>query len=50
MQPGSPRSYRFKKQNMDNWQTAYRQIQGITDVDLMLVGGDLTRDGALHGL
>ena len=48
MQPGSPRSYRFKKRNMDNWQTAYRQIQGITDVDLMLIGGDLTRDGALH--
>ena len=48
MQPGSPRSFRFNQRNMDNWQTAYRQIQGITDVDLMLIGGDLTRDGALH--
>ena len=42
MQPGSPRSFRFNQRNMDNWQTAYRQIQDITDVDLMLVGGDPT--------
>ena len=48
IQPGSPRSFRFNQRNMGNWQTAYRQIQGITDVDLLLVGGDLTRDGALH--
>lgn len=48
MQPGSPRSFRFQKRYMDNWQTAYQQLQNITDADLLLVGGDLTRDGSLH--
>jgi predicted MPP superfamily phosphohydrolase len=48
MQPGSPRSFRFQKRFMENWQTAYQQLQNITDADLLLVGGDLTRDGSLH--
>ena len=29
MQPGSPRSFRFSQRMMDNWQTAYRQLQAI---------------------
>ncbi|MBL4575455.1 MAG: metallophosphoesterase [Opitutaceae bacterium] len=48
LQPGSPRSYRFQQRYMDNWQTAYRQLQAMKDIDLMVVGGDLTRDGHLH--
>ena len=48
MQPGSPKSFRFKQRYMDNWQTAYRQLQSVTDADLLLIGGDLTRDGSLH--
>jgi 3',5'-cyclic AMP phosphodiesterase CpdA len=46
-QPGSPRSFRFNPRYMENWQTAYRQLQCI-DADLLLVGGDLTRDGYIH--
>ncbi|MDA0710115.1 MAG: metallophosphoesterase [bacterium] len=48
MQPGSPRSFRFQKRFLENWQTAYGQLQGLTDADLLLVGGDLTRDGSIH--
>lgn len=48
MQPGSPRSFRFQQRFMDNWQMAYRQLQALPDADLLLVGGDLTRDGYLH--
>ena len=48
MQPGSPRSFRFSERMMDNWQTAYRQLQALADVDLLLIGGDLTRDGSCH--
>ncbi len=32
----------------ENAETAYRQLGAIDDVDLLLVGGDLTRDGAIH--
>ena len=46
-QPGSPRSFRFNPRYMENWQTAYRQLQ-TTPADLLLVGGDLTRDGYIH--
>jgi len=46
-QPGSPRSFRFNPCYMENWQTAYRQLQAQT-ADLLLVGGDLTRDGYIH--
>ena len=46
-QPGSPRSFRFNPRYMENWQTAYRQLQ-TTPAALLLVGGDLTRDGYIH--
>jgi predicted MPP superfamily phosphohydrolase len=47
LQPGSPRSFRFNPRFMENWQTAYRQLK-IEKADLLLVGGDLTRDGSIH--
>jgi len=48
LQPGSPKSFRFQKRFYDNCQTAYQQLQNIPNADLLLVGGDLTRDGAIH--
>ena len=44
---GSPRSYRFPPAWNENWQTARQQIQEIAP-ELVLIGGDLTRDGATH--
>lgn len=44
---GSPRSFRFKPALNDNWATAARQIKALQP-DLLLVGGDLTRDGNLN--
>lgn len=44
---GSPRSYRFQPAWNENWQTARNQIVALNP-DLLLVGGDLTRDGATH--
>lgn len=44
---GSPRSFRFEPAWKENWQTARKQILKIKP-DLLLVGGDLTRDGNLH--
>ncbi len=44
---GSPKSYRFAPDWAENWQTARRQILEINP-DLMLAGGDYTRDGAIH--
>ncbi len=44
---GSPHSYRYQPAWNENWRTARRQIQEL-DPDLVLVGGDLTRDGATH--
>ena len=44
---GSPRSYRFQPAWNENWQTARQQIQEIAP-ELVLIGGDLTRDGATH--
>ena len=41
---GSPDSYRYQPGWNDNWSTATRQIQALKP-DLMLVGGDLARDG-----
>lgn len=41
---GSPDSYRYQPGWNDNWATASRQIQALKP-DLMLVGGDLARDG-----
>ncbi len=44
---GSPRSFRFAPAWNENWQTARKQILAIKP-DLLLVGGDMTRDGNLH--
>lgn len=44
---GSPRSYRFAPAWNENWATAAAQIRGLAP-DLLLVGGDLTRDGNLN--
>ncbi len=49
LQPGSPRSFRFNPRHSENATTAYAQLGAIDDVDLLLVGGDLTRDGSIHG-
>jgi len=47
LQPGSSRSFRFDPRMMENWQTALTQLSEL-NADLLLVGGDLTRDGSLH--
>ena len=47
MQPGSTRSFRYDPALVENWQTAREQIIRI-DPDLILIPGDLTRDGSLH--
>lgn len=48
MQPGVPRSFRFQQRMRDNWETAQKQLKAMPEADLLLVGGDLTRDGAIH--
>jgi len=47
MQPGSPRSFRFAPAWRDNWRTARQQIIEMAP-ELILVGGDVTRDGSFH--
>lgn len=47
IQVGSPKSFRFAPAWNENWRTARAQILDI-DPEFLLVGGDLTRDGALH--
>jgi len=44
---GSPRSFRFQPAWNENWRTARQQIIAIGP-DLLLIGGDLTRDGRIH--
>ncbi|MBI2441859.1 MAG: metallophosphoesterase [Lentisphaerae bacterium] len=44
---GSPRSFRFQPSWNENWATARRQILALKP-DLLLVGGDVTRDGSFH--
>ncbi len=44
---GSPRSFRYAPAWNANWQTARRQIIAMQP-DLLLVGGDLARDGNIH--
>jgi hypothetical protein len=44
MQPGSPRSFRYRPELTQNWQQAQQQIRELAP-ELLLVGGDLTRDG-----
>ena len=46
-QPGSPRSFRFKVQHRRNWETALEQLRH-EQADLVLIPGDLTRDGSIH--
>lgn len=46
-QPGSPRSFRYAPAWAENWQEGMRQIREIQP-EILLVGGDLTRDGSLH--
>lgn len=45
---GSARSFRFQPAWNHNWETAKEQILEL-DPDLLLLGGDLTRDGSIHG-
>ncbi|MFW5798731.1 MAG: metallophosphoesterase family protein [Planctomycetota bacterium] len=47
MQPGSPRSFRFRPAWLENWHAAMEQIRD-QQPELVLVGGDLTRDGSIH--
>lgn len=47
MQPGSPKSYRFQPAWLENWLQARKQLIELKP-DFMLVGGDITRDGAIH--
>jgi Calcineurin-like phosphoesterase len=47
MQPGSPRSFRFRPVWQENWETAQRQIRGLNP-EFVLIGGDVTRDGSIH--
>lgn len=47
MHIGTPRSYRFQPAWNANWQTARLQILA-RHPELLLVGGDMTRDGATH--
>ncbi|MFO7899984.1 MAG: metallophosphoesterase [Planctomycetota bacterium] len=46
-QPGSPRSFRYAPAWAENWRTAMQQIREIHP-ELLLVGGDVTRDGSIH--
>lgn len=44
---GTPRSYRFRPAINQRWAAIKRQMSAI-DADLLLLGGDLTRDGESH--
>lgn len=47
IQPGSPRSYRYNASWIENWREAKAQLLDL-DPELLLFGGDLTRDGCIH--
>ena len=47
MQPGSRRSFRFNPKYLENWETARQQIIDLNP-ELLVIGGDLTRDGSCH--
>ncbi|UCH62053.1 MAG: metallophosphoesterase [Fidelibacterota bacterium] len=47
IQPGSKRSFRYNPRYDENWQTARRQIMQLQP-ELMVIGGDITRDGSIH--
>jgi len=44
---GSERSFRFSPAFNENWETARAQVMELSP-DLLLVGGDIARDGSLH--
>ncbi len=44
MQPGSPKSFRYRGAWLENWQTARKQIIAEKPA-FMVIGGDITRDG-----
>ena len=44
---GTPRSYRFRPAINARWKAIKRQMAEI-DSDLLLIGGDVTRDGDTH--
>lgn len=44
---GSPHSYRYDPSRNANWATARKQLAAFSP-DLLLVGGDVTRDGDTH--
>ena len=44
---GSPKSYRYEPAWNQNWETARNQIIEMAP-DLLLIGGDLARDGRIH--
>jgi hypothetical protein len=47
IQPGSPRSFRFNPRYLENWYIAREQIIRLKP-ELMVIGGDITRDGSVH--
>jgi hypothetical protein len=47
IQPGSPRSFRFNPRYLENWYIAREQIMRL-EPELMVIGGDITRDGSIH--
>jgi len=47
MQPGSRRSFRFNPKYLENWETARKQIIDLNP-ELLVIGGDITRDGSCH--
>jgi len=44
---GSPKSYRFDPSRNKNWDAAKQQMAAM-NTDLVLIGGDVTRDGDTH--
>lgn len=44
---GTPRSYRYQPAWNAHWATARRQLLDL-DLEFLIVGGDLTRDGSTH--
>jgi len=44
---GSPRSFRYAPAWNENWQSARQQMLDIQP-DLLLIGGDIARDGLIH--
>ncbi len=44
---GSPRSYRYESSGRENWTTALAQMRALAP-ELLLLAGDLTRDGNIH--